>query len=343
MYNHYRMGRNSIERGSRDTWTANPRRDADVATRVRGPEAMIWSAQHAPEYRDPGGYIISSDQADVPTVIKFINSLRETGITIQRATSAFSVAGKQYPAGSFVVTAAQAFRPHVMDMFEPQVHPDVFPYPGSAPTPPYDNAGWTLAFQMGIQFDRVLDAFTGPFENVADWNVPVPKGIIATASGAKGFITSPRTNESYTAVNRLLKGNERVVRLTDTVTVNGKKFAPGAVYIAALKNTAAALQAISTSLGLNFDGVKTAAPVSGKPMHAVRVGLWDNYGGSMPSGWTRWILEQYEFRLRAVAAVVVLARVVVGLWMNRPICPLSTRDNSVACRRTRRFRSSENS
>lgn len=295
LYNHYRMGRNSIERGSRDTWTANPRRDADVAARVRGPEAMIWSAQHAPEYRDPRGYIISSDQADVPTVIKFINSLRETGITIQRATSAFSVAGKQYPAGSFVVPAAQAFRPHVMDMFEPQVHPDVFPYPGSAPTPPYDNAGWTLAFQMGIQFDRVLDAFTGPFENVADWNVPVPKGIIATTSGVKGFITSPRTNESYTAANRLLKGNERVVRLTDTVTVNGKKFAPGAVYIAAGKNTAATLQAISTSLGLNFDGVKTAAPVSGK------------------RNTTCWYLWKVEFLVRAVAAVVVLARVVVGL------------------------------
>jgi hypothetical protein len=25
------------------------------------------------------------------------------------------------------------------------------------------------------------------------------------------------------------------------------------------------------------------------------VALWDRYGGSMPSGWTRWILEQFEF------------------------------------------------
>jgi hypothetical protein len=27
----------------------------------------------------------------------------------------------------------------------------------------------------------------------------------------------------------------------------------------------------------------------------VRIGLWDQYGGSMPSGWTRWLFEQYEF------------------------------------------------
>ena len=46
-------------------------------------------------------------------------------------------------------------------MFEPQDHPNDFPYPGGPPTPPYDNAGWTLAFQMGVQFDRILDDFNG--------------------------------------------------------------------------------------------------------------------------------------------------------------------------------------
>jgi len=30
-------------------------------------------------------------------------------------------------------------------------------------------------------------------------------------------------------------------------------------------------------------------------LHPVKVGLWDRYGGSMPSGWTRMILEDFEF------------------------------------------------
>src|SRR5690606_17608656 len=34
----------------------------------------------------------------------------------------------------------------------------------------------------------------------------------------------------------------------------------------------------------------------------VRIGLWDTYGGSMPSGWTRWILEQFEFPFTRVFA-----------------------------------------
>jgi hypothetical protein len=35
-------------------------------------------------------------------------------------------------------------------------------------------------------------------------------------------------------------------------------------------------------------------------LRAPRIGLWDQYGGSMPSGWTRWILEQFEFPFERV-------------------------------------------
>ena len=79
------------------------------------------------------------------------------------------MAGKQYPAGSLIVKTGQAFRPHVMDMFEPQDHPDDIPYAGAPPTAPYDGAGWTLAYQMGVQFDRILEGFDGPFEKLTDF------------------------------------------------------------------------------------------------------------------------------------------------------------------------------
>jgi hypothetical protein len=32
----------------------------------------------------------------------------------------------------------------------------------------------------------------------------------------------------------------------------------------------------------------------------IRIGLYDQYGGSMPSGWTRWLFEQYEFPFQVV-------------------------------------------
>ena len=136
--------------------------------------------------RDPRGFILPADQPDFPTATKFVNALLKTGITVHRATAPFAVAGKSYPAGSYVVKSAQAFRPHVLDMFEPQDHPDDIPYPGGPPTRPYDNAGWTLAYQMGVRFDRVLDGFDGPFEKVSGLQKPAP-GKVSDAGAARAF------------------------------------------------------------------------------------------------------------------------------------------------------------
>ena len=108
----------------------------------------LWKKLHEPAARDPRGFIIPSNQADFGTATKFINALMKSGITIHRATAAFNVAGKQYPANSYVVKTAQPFRAHVMDMFEPQDHPDDFAYPGAPPSRPSDNAGWTHALPM---------------------------------------------------------------------------------------------------------------------------------------------------------------------------------------------------
>ncbi len=183
LFNIYRMGKNSIERGSRDSWTPAPKRIAALNAKIgdaRGlspeREQALWSELRAPALRDPRGFIIPANQSDFPTATIFVNALLETGVTVQRATREFQVGGKTYPANSYVVLAAQPFRPHVLDMFEPQDHPDVFAYPGGPPTPPYDNAGWTLAFQMGVVFDRVLEGFSGPFEKITEWNIKPPPG-----------------------------------------------------------------------------------------------------------------------------------------------------------------------
>ncbi len=67
------------------------------------------------------------------------------------------------------------------------------------------------------------------------------------------------------------------------------------------RNTTALLDSL-TSLGIGFRGTRAAAPGNTRAVRAARVGLWDSYGGSMPSGWTRWILEQFEFPFTRVFA-----------------------------------------
>jgi hypothetical protein len=321
LYNIYTMGRQAIDRGSKDFWTPNYRRVQAVGAAMGGgrgggggggrgeaagapgaADAAALAELRKPELRDPRGYIITANQPDFPTAIKFINSLRETGITIQRATADFAVAGKSYPKGSFVIKTDQSFRPHVIDMFEPQAHPDVFPVPGGPPTPPYDIAGWTLAYQMGIEFDRILDGFTGPFERVTDWNVAYPKGTVATTAGTSGYMLSGRTNNAFTALNRLLKAGEEVSRTSATVTVGTTVFPAGSFYVRGKPTTRAILDKASADLGVSFEGTRTPAPPSSSRLKAPRIGLWDNFGGSMPSGWTRWIMENFEYPFERVFA-----------------------------------------
>ncbi|MSR06519.1 MAG: peptidase [Gemmatimonadetes bacterium] len=311
LFNIYRMGRNSIDRGNRDSWTVTPRRvakaneefaKADPRGGAAGTFDPYAAVLNAPHLRDPRGYVIPSDQPDFLTAIKFVNSLREVNVTVHRATASFPAGGKTYPAGSFVVMSAQAFRPHVLDMFEPQDHPDDFPYPGAAPTPPYDNAGWTLAFEMGVQFDRILEGFTGPFEKVTEWNVAVPAGKVVSVPRAAGYLTDRRVNDAARATNRLLAAKESVQWLTAPVTVGAKTYPAGTLYIPAKATTATQLAAVSAATGVTFEGTPSRPAVGSLTLKVPRIGLMDVYGGSMTSGWTRWILEQFDFPYTRVFA-----------------------------------------
>ncbi|MEZ5290819.1 MAG: M14 family metallopeptidase [Vicinamibacterales bacterium] len=311
LYNIYVMGRNAIRRGSTDSWTDYPSRVAEVKAeiakdmkleagdprmvsggRVQTVPSKYFELLRKPEWRDARAYVLPAGQGDFLTSTKFVNALIKAGVTVQRATAPFSAGGTQYPAGSFVVQAAQAFRPHVLDMFEPQDHPNDFQYPGGPPIPPYDNAGWTLAFQMGVKFDRQLEHVSGPFEALTDVVTPAP-GTVTSASGTTGYAIAHRNNDAFTVVNRLLKAGEEVYFVADRhwQSTDGT----GAIYVAARPSTLAVLQKAATDLGVSATGVAERPAGTLYRIAKPRIGLWDQYGGSMPSGHVRWLLEQFEF------------------------------------------------
>jgi uncharacterized membrane protein YgcG len=333
LFNIWRMGMNSIEKGSKDYWTITPKRidalnaAAGVTARGgRGADApaggdlapggfgggggfggrgggvsmdLYNSVLHDPKLRDPRGYIMPSDQADFATATEFINALLKNGITCLRATSSFNVAGKSYPAGSYVVKTAQAFRPHVMDMFEPQDHPNDFAYPGGPPNRPYDITGWTLAMQMGVKYDRILDGFDGPFEKINGLLPPPPSTVSGPARPA-GYLISHEINNSFILTNRLLKAGGDVYWLKQEQTVDGRNLGTGAIWVPASAAVRPILDKAAKELGTPVYAVAKAPSGDALKIKPVRIGLYDSYGGSMPSGWTRWLFEQYEMPFQVV-------------------------------------------
>ena len=306
LYNIWLMGKNAIQHGSGDHWTITPKVvEAARAARAKmswGPDASTKEFErlfHDPARRDARAYILPADQPDFLTATKFVNALLAMGVKVHRARTDFAVAGKKYPAGSYVVKTAQAFRAHVLDLFEPQDYPNDFAYPGAPPTPPYDMAGWTLAYQMAVQFDRLLDGFDGPFEEIKDL-LPPPPARVTGVEGAVGFFLDTRTNDAFRAVNRLLKAGADVRRLQEAFVGAGTTQPAGTFFIMRGPATLPLLESLAGELGTPFVGSPVPPGNQAVRLRPVRVGLWDRYGGSMPSGWTRWLLEQFEFPFRPV-------------------------------------------
>jgi len=313
LYNIYLMGRSAIEKGSKDNWTMYPKyaqavQDSFAASqkmksgdddeddvyfgfRSGIPTQFYDSVYKDPARRDPRGYILSANQPDFPTAIKFLNALVKSGILVHKATADFTVNGRSYPAGSYVVKTDQAFRPHVIDMFEPQDHPNDFLYPGGPPIRPYDAAGWTLAFQMGSEIDRVMEDFDGPFERMpyGELLTPDPKALVA----GSGYLLDARGNNSFLAVNDLLHAKVKVYRTSSSVS----GLPAGSFYVG--NGGKKVLEKASSEYGVYPISTK-GVPTGSTEVKPARIGLFDQYGGSMPSGWVRWMMEQFHFPYQLV-------------------------------------------
>jgi hypothetical protein len=315
LFNMYRMGMNSIERGSRDNWTVSPKVIADIrkardddrkntaaeAERQGEPSFRNISSfplkyydqvMRDPTRRDARIYIVPADQPDFPTAVKFINALIGSGIQIHRATAPFTVNNKNYPEGSFVVKTAQAFRPYIIDLFEPQDHPNDLQYPGGPPIPPYDAAGWTLAFQMGIKFDRIPDDANGPFAKIPYGELQ-PFPVFPVISAKAGYILSTKVNNSYIAVNTLLNNGMKVYRISAQGAEQGDFFIPSSAKAQKLLSEAAQV----TGIKVTGAGQKPSAT---ERIFPARIAIVSRYGGSMPAGWISWMMEQFRFSYKMI-------------------------------------------
>ena len=310
LYNIYSMGKNSIDRGSNDYWTPFPKKveamntayakdeakkkdgkarsnESDFASRGTLPVSYYDSVYKDPKLRDPRGYIIPINQRDFPTAIKFMNALIRTGVKVERATADFNVEGKNYAKGSYIIKMNQAFRPHILDMFEAQDYPNDFQYVGGPPIRPYDAAGWTLAYQMGVDFDRILVGFDGPFQALERGKLLSSEGMLT--NGSAGYTISQHVNDAFIAVNDLLASGLPVYRLKD-----GSFFIPPGAKAKEL------LDKSVNNLGIKVNGVSKKPMGDMEKVLPIRIALWDTYGGSMPSGWVRWMMEQYHFPFEVI-------------------------------------------
>jgi hypothetical protein len=164
----------------------------------------------AGEKGKPYAYAVAPDTWDRQTAIEMLDRLQQAGIEVRRANSAFSAGGKQYPAGTYVLPAAQAFRPYLVDLMEPQRYPEIRAGSNTAAIKrPYDITGWTLPMQMGVKVDRIDERFDAALA-AAEPFAPVTAGTI-----------DARDNASFLTVAQMLARGQTVRRTADGTFLTG--------------------------------------------------------------------------------------------------------------------------
>jgi hypothetical protein len=268
----------------------------DVASELREEWLFnIWrmgrDAIEAGQAGGPFAYVIPPDQRNPREAVELVNVLRKGGVEVHRATGSFQAGGARYPAGSFVVFAGQAFRPHVMDLLEKQVYPDMRLYPGGPPDVPYDVSGWTLPIQMDVRTVRVDDAFQAeglePVDAAGVWAGSVD------GRGRWGWALSRESNAAVIAANRLLAGGAAVGVVEAGVLAGDQEMGRGAFVVREADR--ATLEGLAAELGVDFVGLDRAPRSGPRWLERPRVGLYKSWQANMDEGWTRWILEGYGF------------------------------------------------
>jgi len=124
-----------------------------------------------------------------------------------------------------------------------------------------------------------------------------PEGCFV-GSSEYGYVLDPRINDSFIAVNRLMKMGYTVSRAKDAVICDDVGFPPGAFIIRDAK--IGEMEMLADELHLSFyplcEEVKDTVT-----MMPPRIGMYQRYyGGNMDEGWTRLVLEQFEIPYKTI-------------------------------------------
>jgi hypothetical protein len=227
-------------------------------------------------------------QQDPREAAHLVDRLHVGGVDVYRAEAAFEADGKKYAAGTFVMPMNQVFARYAKDMVEKQTYPEVRRGPNAPPEPPYDVTAWSLGMLLGVDVDFAKDALPESLTLRAIDALPSMPGDVTGTGTRFGF--DYKGPDTAIAINRLLKDGAHVAF-------------DGPSHVAVSSVPRARLESLAKDFGLHVVATNESRipnPES-RPLRAPRVAMYQPWtGGNMDEGWTRWVLEQYEFALTPI-------------------------------------------
>lgn len=239
-------------------------------------------------------YVLPAEQWDKGEARNLVEILQRGGLEAHQATGEFTIGDKKYGEGSVIFYGAQAFRPFLVDLMEKQEYPNQYLYPGGPPKPPYDLAGWTLPMQMGVQVDRIDSTFTASTK-IIDGLITQRTGKV-DVSNRKGYLFTANENDSYKAVNLLLKEGLAIKRLTAETKVDKITYSPGTFYVTG-DDLTKYVGKTAAATGVHFTGISRTLKDNLTSIKKFKLGIYKSWVANMDEGWSRWMLREHAFDL----------------------------------------------
>ncbi len=275
------------------------------------------------EMEGPLAYVIPREQHDPVAAAELVSKLVLQGIEVHRATAPFEAVAeldlwespdggaldddeghddeeegqeedddevrRTFPAGSWIVYGAQPSRAAVLDLIEPRRRRLQHEWPGGPYVRSYDGAAYTMPMQMGVETLRIDDPFDVETQPAGMEGLrPEP---VETATA--WYAVSAGITRAYQAVNRLLDaGLPTSLAHTDE--------GPAFIVPASAPGAHGLVTAISAELGVPVvsdpPGVRDAV-AQGR----ARIGVYQGWAGAMDEGWTRYVLEDFDFAYESLS------------------------------------------
>jgi hypothetical protein len=269
-----------------------------AAYRRQWVQNFVKVQQRSIETTRPYAWIIPEEQNDPGTLRDLLNVLQRGLVEIQRATEPFTSGGVEYPPQTIIVRIGQPFGRFAKTLLEIQEYPDLRDDPESPPKPPYDITAHSLPLYLDVETVRAEVPFEVKLEPLPASYTQQETGTLQGA-GEYGWAIDPRHNRSIISINRLLATGATVFRATTEFTDSATEWPPG-TFVVETDDTRL-LSDIAEQTGVTVRGLHWPLNLNARRLREPRIGLYRSWhSNSIDEGWTRFILEEYEFSFTTI-------------------------------------------
>jgi hypothetical protein len=163
-----------------------------------------------------------------------------------------------------------------------------------------------LPTQMGVDVRTIEARFETP--NMRRLNAAsIAPSPIGGDAKPDHYLIDARGNGGALVINRLLTAGIKPKWLSQEYSTNGHEFAAGSVVIEGSKGARELVEQFASSLGARVEGVRGKLGPEITHIGTTRVALYRPWTENADEGWTRWLLERYEFQFTSISDADVRA------------------------------------